>query len=169
MVADINHFPIVGAEIQRELYTLLALLFADEKMREIGEQNLQFASLSDSEMHLVLPLKFLTVAASIRSAIDASNSSNVGDSDNCGLHFRDAKTKDGKPLSLRKACNCAIHADRTLFYPENEPARDGVVIFNGKITLYGRHQNQNQKQRWKAVIDLEAFAVACLAVLQGAP
>ena len=165
MAADLYHFPIDSAEIRRELYSLMALLFADEKMAELAERQQGFARLSSDVLRTVLPLKFLTVAAAVRGAVDgitADNQPYMGGG--CGDYFHSGQNA-AEDLSLRKACSKVIHAKRTLFYPE-ETAKSGVVVFNGKITLY---QRLNKKRPgWKAEIDLEKFAAECLVALDKA-
>ena len=176
MAADLYHFPIDSAEIRRELYSLMALLFADEKMGELAKrqkvrafQEESFVRLSNDVIRTVLPLKFLTVAAAVRGALD-----NIADKEPsriscesavCGKYGK-AHSKGGKePLSLREACNKAIHAKKTLFYQRQKVARPGVAVFNGKIMLYGAHQNPKHGD-WEAEIDLEKFAAACLVALK---
>ena len=169
MAADLYHFPIDSAEIRRELYSLMALLFADEKMAELAERQEGFDYLSDQVLRLLLPLKFLTVSAAVRGVLDDITGSDPSqkryDGGHCGSYFADGTKEEGKvELSLRRACNCAIHAERTLFYSDevSHPAR--LRVFNGEITLYGSHRDR-ERPGWKAVIGLEKFAAECLASL----
>lgn len=164
-MADPYHFRINQAEIRRELYSLMTLLFADEKMAELVNRGKELGVLSDQVVRLLLPLKLLTVAVAVRSALDSiadNEPSQRYSGDVCGLHFGgDKETK----LSLRQACDCVIHAKRTLFYPEETPTAGEFRVFNGKITLYGLHRDRKQPE-WKAEIDLEEFALAALAALK---
>ena len=177
METDIYHIPVSHAEIRRELYSLMAMLFADEKMGELAMRQKipayredSFVRLSNDVIRTVLPLKFLTVAAAVRGALD-----NIADKEPsriscesavCGKHGK-AHSKGGKePLSLREACNKTIHAKKTLFYQRQKVAQPGVAVFNGKIMLYGAHQNPKHGD-WEAEINLEKFAAACLVALKG--
>ena len=178
METDIYHIPVSHAEIRRELYSLMAMLFADEKMGELAMRQKipasredSFVRLSNDVIRTVLPLKFLTVAAAVRGALD-----NIADKEPsrisresavCGK-YRKAHSKDKKEnLSLREACNKAIHAKKTLFYQKQQKvAQPSFAVFNGKIMLYGAHQNPKHGD-WEAEIDLEKFAAACLVALKG--
>ena len=141
----------------------MALLFADEKVAKLARRRRDFAELSEDVLPVVLPLKFLTVAAAIRGALDdiAAGKRQYTGGD-CGDYFQSGRYAEREDLSLRRACSKAIHAKRTLFYPE-ETAESGDIVFNGKITLY---QYLNKKSPgWKAEIDLEKFAAECLVAL----
>ena len=184
MAKDLEHFPIISSEIQRELYFLMALLLADERINEWTREKWSIAPLTKDVSHVTLPLKFITVAAAVRRVLDNIDSMNntVGndalpryEGGVCGGHCENINATDeetGLPvepveadLLLRKACDYAIHADRTLFYPEGVPQSPGIfqgASFQGKITLYGRRH----RKAWKAEIDFKKFVAACLVALE---
>lgn len=177
MAKDLEHFPIISSEVRRELYFLMALLLADEKINEWTREKWSIAPLTKDVSHVTLPLKFITVAAAVRRVldnIDSMDNTVVGNNflhpykgDDCGDHLEDINAETGAPVGmlLRKACDYAIHADRTLFYPEGVPQSPGIfqgASFQGKITLYGRHH----RKAWKAEIDFKKFVAACLVALE---
>lgn len=162
------HYPIVGAEIRRELYTLLALLYADETMAKLALRKPKFADLSSEVSRSVLPLKFLTVAAAVRGVLDGGDDSpRLGDGDACGRYFPNAAKKDEKPLSLRRACDSAIHADSTRFF-QQESENPDLLVFGGRVILRGHHRNRRPPHPWKAEIDMEKFALASIAAINSA-
>ena len=150
----------------------MALLFADEKMAELAErqkvrafQEESFVRLSNDVLRTLLPLKLLTVAAAVRGVLDDIADGESCENIVCGK-YRDARNKGKKAnLSLREACNKAIHAKRTLFYQKEKIAQAGVAVFDGNITLHGSHQNPKHGD-WEAEINLEKFAEACLVALK---
>lgn len=167
METGIDRLPVIHAEIRRELYSLLTMLFADEKIAEMAGRNRQFAHLSNEVSRSVLPLKFLTVAAAVRGVLDGGDDNpRLGDGDVCGRYFPNAAKNTEESLSLRKACNCAIHAESTRFLQQDND-RPNFAVFDGRIMLRGYHQKR-RSHPWKAEIDMEKFASACLVAINSA-
>lgn len=144
----------------------MALLFADKKMAELARQREGLDVLFNQVPRSLLPLKLLTVAVAVRGALDsiANNDPSQYNSERCGSYVSGIKNEGATDLSLRRACDCAIHATRTLFYSGEGSVAENCGVFNGKIALYGLHRDRKQPE-WNAEIDLEKFALESLAAL----
>jgi hypothetical protein len=101
----------------------------------------------------------VSLAAIIRSAIDANSRAYAGDLElerPVGVLVPDtAQPGVGEGLEFREACNKVLHADRV--DPERKPDTGALT---GELILEGRHKGKD----WRAHLNLREYALAALSL-----
>lgn len=150
-----------------ELHRLLSIIFASKSFAELrvgnGEEwelidHLQ--QFEDDEITRIL----LSVSITARVIDDRYNRAFDLVARDCGKLIETNKYgKAETGLSLREACNKIIHAKKVLFdVSETETSQR---YLNPIIHLHGERQKGQELQKWKAELDVIAFAkeyVLCL-------
>ena len=152
MAVDHHEIPIINvASYLRDLYQLIVLLLADEKVA--GDT--QFSELSevnhDSEVNRLL----IWIATATRQLLDLKPRS-VGDAP-CGQYWDRFPADDvaAAPLRFRQACNIIIHAVELISYYPDFGYHRGTITIRGRRRGRGRHAN-------RALLDFGQFAKYCI-------
>ena len=152
MAVDHHETPIINvASYLRDLYQLIVLLLADEKVagdtqfRELSEVN------HDSEVNRLL----IWIATATRQLLDLRPRSD-GDA-LCGRYWDIFPGDDlvSAPLRFRQACNIIIHAVELISYDPHCGYHRGTITIRGRRRGRGRHAN-------RAMLDFSQFAKHCI-------
>ena len=156
MSADQEHLSVVidKQALRRDLYFLVSLLLADQKLKQSG---LGWAN-QFHENEVVRLMMWMAVA--VRSLLDHLSNGNNFASTICGEYwpdYRDRRRKRG--LTLRQACNSIIHATEILPYrlPEGDSRRSTNRVYADRITVRSIGPGASPK-RTRALLDATRFA-----------
>ena len=153
MSVDHNDPIINVSSYLRDLYQLIVLLLADEKVaadtrfRELSETN------HDTEVNRLL----IWIATATRQFLDLKRRS-IGDAP-CGRYWDIFPAPDGDagatPLRFRQACNIVIHAVEIIPYDPD------FGYHRGTITIRGRRRGRSRLAN-RAMLDFDRFAKHCI-------
>ena len=155
--------PVISvAALRRDIYRLIVLLLADEKVAEVAT----FRDLADSDSTHESEVTRLLIWAAIacRQLLDIKEHHTAEKT--CGRFCRDYPRGRWGNLTFIAACNAVIHAVEILPY---EPPKDDAEIpargrysYNGTITIRGRGRGNRLGTR--AVVDFPRFAECCASL-----
>ena len=153
-----NEPPVVNvAALRRDIYRLIVLLLADERVAEVGA----FRDLADSESNHESEVSRLLiwVAIATRQLLDIKEHYTSGQA--CGRFCRDYPRAAWMDLTFRTACNAVIHAVEIVPYdlPEDEVDPRDRARYTGTITIRGRGHGKRVSTR--AVMNFQQFAEYC--------
>jgi hypothetical protein len=151
--------------VQRDLYILVALFLADEKITA-----LENAVTDSAEAYLEdeIEARLLSTAALLRAWDDqlaqAQNPSEAVRklrAQTCGS-LEEKIGRQAVGLTLREACDRIIHAERITFDIDQHPVAHRPYA-NPKIYLYGSHG----RQQWRATVNIIEYAAIGTAYANG--
>lgn len=152
--------PVVSvAALRRDIYRLIVLLLADERVAEVAA----FRDLADSESNHESEVSRLLIWISIACRQLLNIKEHRTAAKTCGRFCRDYPRVPSKDLTFVAACSAIIHAVEILPFepPEDDaeiPAR-GRYSYNGTITVRGRGRGNRLSTR--AVVNFPQFAECC--------
>ena len=159
-----DEFPIINIpSYRRDLYQLLTLLLADEKVA----MNVNFKDLSennhDNEVNRLLI--WIWIAIATRQLLDIKNHA-IG-AQICGKFCNNFPHIGYNNLTFRTACNAIIHAVEILSYDpdDGEGTPEGTWkadYYKGTITVRGRRQARSRQRATRALLDCEKFVEYCI-------
>lgn len=157
-----DEFPIINIpSYRRDLYQLLTLLLADEKVA----MNANFKNLSESNHDNEVNRLLIWIAIATRQLLDIKNHA-IG-AQICGKFCNNFPHTGYDNLTFRTACNAIIHAVEILSYdPDDE---EGIPegtwkadYYKGTITVRGRRRARGRQQATRALLDCEKFVEYCI-------
>ena len=153
MAIDDNKSPIINvSSYLRDLYQLIALLLADEKVA----RNRHFKELSEVNHDTDVNRLLIWIATATRQFLDLVHPS-IGDAQ-CGRYWDSYagvdSSADATFLRFRQACNIIIHAVEIIPYDQD------CGYHRGTITIRG--SRRRGKGRNRARLDFDTFATHCI-------
>ena len=147
--------PIVDMlTVRRDLYLVMSLLLADERVDEVQNVVVWTRVFHENEVRRLM----LWVATAMRGLLDLlDREKNTFSKQNCGEYWATFPKDSEKPLALtfRQACNSVIHAKEIL--PYRTPERDSIEnvnrVYTNRITVRGT----NQGKTTRAQLDIIKF------------
>ena len=144
--------PIVDIPIlRRDLYLVMSLLLADEKVAKIPDMVAWTGTFYETEVRRLM----LWVTIALRGLLDLSQQKNIPEH-TCGEYWADiSDIKNQEILTFRQACNSVIHAKDILLYkiPKTKPSKPTKRTYINRITV---RSNKNSKTT-RAQIDIVRF------------
>ena len=118
--------PIVDMlTVRRDLYLVMSLLLADEKMAKVRNVVVWTRDFHENEVSRLM----LWVATAMRGLLDLLEERKDSFSkQHCGEYWADFPKSSEYPLTFRQACNSVIHAKEIL--PHRAPERDSLPPIN---------------------------------------
>ena len=141
--------------LRRDIYRLIVLLLADEKVVQVET----FSDLADDyhEGEVNQLLIWISIASRQLLDIDGSVSNKI-----CGRFSNQYPHGEWSDLNFRRACNTIIHAVEIIPYDVNYTEEDPPqrVRYNGTVTIRGR-RHRSSKYNTRAEMDFQQFAECC--------
>lgn len=162
MAKDQDEAPIINiSAYHRDLYQLLTLLLADEKVA----MNANFKNLSESNHDNEVNRLLIWIAIATRQLLDIKTHS-IG-LQICGQFCKDFPNTDYEGLTFRQACNAIIHAVEILSYDpdDEESTKEGVWkadYYKGTIIIRGRQGKGRRQRSTRALLNCEEFVEYCI-------
>lgn len=162
MAKDKDETPIINiSAYHRDLYQLLTLLLADEKVA----MNTNFKNLSESNHDNEVNRLLIWIAIATRQLLDIKTHS--VEVQVCGQFYKDFSNKEVyEDLTFRQACNAIIHAVEILSYdPEDEETKEGTWkadYYKGTIIIRGKQGRGRRQRSTRALLNCEKFAEYCI-------
>ncbi len=162
MAKDQDETPIINiSAYHRDLYQLLTLLLADEKVA----MNANFKNLSESNHDNEVNRLLIWIAIATRQLLDIKTHS-IGVRV-CGSFCKDFPDTDYEGLTFRQACNSIIHAVEILSYDpdDEESTKEGVWkadYYKGTIVIRGKQGTRRKQRSTRALLNCETFAEYCI-------
>ena len=153
MADDTDAAPLIDVEgLRRDLYRLIALLLADERVDDVDA----FRELADVHHETEVNRLLIWVAIAVRQLLDLDDTTAR---QACGQLWPDLRRAASQDLTFRDACNKIIHAVEIVPYrlggdPATIPAR---ARYDGTITIRGRWRGNNTHTH----VDFRQFAEYC--------
>ena len=162
-MAEHDDPPVVNvAALRRDIYRLIVLLLADERVTEVEA----FRDLADSESNHESEVSRLLIwiAIATRQLLDIKE--HRTSERTCGRFCRDYPRDAWRDLTFRTACNAVIHAVEIIPYdlPEDEVDQRDRARYTGTITIRGRGRRKRMSTR--AVVDFRQFAEYCTVLAE---
>ncbi len=141
---DILKLPIDKQSLRRDLYFLMSLLLADEKIH--NSQIDWTSSFYEKEVTKLM----LWVAVAIRSLLGLPETKNKFNKKTCGEYWSDYQpnnTSNKENLSFRQACNSVIHAIEIAPYkmPIIDAEKTIKRYYIDRITVRGKYKKKNTR------------------------
>lgn len=153
MADDTDAAPLIDvAGLRRDLYRLIALLLADERVAEVDA----FRELADVHHEAEVNRLLIWVAIAVRQLLDLDDTTAKR---TCGQLWPDLRREASQDLTFRDACNKIIHAvEITPYDLGDDPGtiRDRAR-YDGEIRIRGRWRGQSTR----TVVDFRQFAECC--------
>ena len=162
MARDKDESPIINIpSYRRDLYQLLTLLLADEKVA----MNANFKNLSESNHDNEVNRLLIWIATATRQLLDIRNHA-IG-AQICGQYCNNFPHTGYDDLTFRTACNAIIHAVEILSYDpdDEESSLEGTWkadYYQGTITVRGKRRLRSRQQATRALLDCEKFVEYCI-------
>ena len=147
--------PIVDLlTVRRDLYLVMSLLLADEKMAKVHNVVAWTRVFHENEVRRLM----LWVATAMRGLLDLlKKEKDTFSKQNCGEYWATFPIDSEKPpaLTFRQACNSVIHAKEILPYraPEQDSIKNINRVYRNRITVRGT----NQGKTTRAQLDIIEF------------
>lgn len=156
-----NDAPVISvAALRRDIYRLIVLLLADEKVADVAA----FRDLADSDSTHESEVTRLLIWAAIacRQLLDIEEHDTAEVT--CGRFCRDYPRGRWKNLTFVAACNAVIHAVEIVPFDLPETDAEPLVRgrYNGTITIRGRGRGNRLVTR--AEVDFQSFAECCASL-----
>ena len=163
MAENDDDAPVISvAALRRDIYRLIVLLLADEKVAEVAA----FRDLADSDSNHESEVTRLLIWAAIacRQLLDIKEHDMAEKT--CGRFCLDYPRGRWGNLTFIAACNAVIHAVEIVPFdlPEDDAKTAVSGRYNGTITIRGRGRGNRLGTR--AEVDFLSFAECC-ALLSG--
>jgi hypothetical protein len=163
-VSDAFPLVVLGADVRRDLYLLLACTLGSKRYAEItnGVDYSPLQNLKDEFEQAEIGRLLLSLAVRIRVLDDRGQVPRATMQRSCGVLEEGA---DKMPLSLREACNKVVHASSAQFYIAfldhfdaalPSPTSDHLEL---RMLLFG----SKGRVTWQATLNLVELANAALA------
>ena len=162
MAKNHDETPIINiSAYHRDLYQLLALLLADEKVA----MNANFKNLSESNHDNEVNRLLIWIAIATRQLLDIKTRS-IG-VQVCGQFCKDFPNTGYTDLTFRQACNAIIHAVEILSYDpdDEETTTEGAWkadYYKGTIIIRGKQGAGRRQKSTRALLNCEKFAEYCI-------
>ena len=153
--------PVVNvAALRRDIYRLVVLLLADEKVAEVAA----FRDLADSESNHESEVSRLLIWVSIACRQLLNIKEHHTETTTCGRFCRDYPRVAWGNLTFVAACSSVIHAVELLPFdlPEDDDRAPARRRYTGTITIRGRGRRNRLGTR--AVVDFPRFAECCVSL-----
>ena len=143
----------------RDLFQLISLLHADEKVAGVAE----FKALSEVNHETEVNRLLIWIATASRQVLDMNMGARNGSLNDaiCGKYWDvysgDPAHDNVRELQFRQACNIIIHAIEITSYDPDFEYHRGVITVRG--------QPRRRSGRWqanRAMLDFERFAKHCI-------
>jgi hypothetical protein len=152
---DSAHWAVSRTRLRLDLFRLVSSVFASAQFEDSTVLSPPLVELESEFWNMEVEHALVAVAALTRVLFDQTSPRPAEARAECGdLVVDQAKPLQVRRLTVREACNKILHADRRAF----ETARDldpSLPGLTGWVQLEG---TQLDRQRWRASIDLLAFA-----------
>lgn len=156
MAGDDEATPLIDVlALRSDVYRLVSLLFADERVAEVDA----LRELADFHHEAEVNRLLIWIAIAVRQLLDIDSGMSKR---TCGQLWPDLRRETREDLTFRDACNKIIHAVEIIPYDfggdeANIPDR---ARYNGTITVRGRWR----KKSTRAVVDFQQFAEHCASL-----
>lgn len=134
---------------RRDLYQLIVLLLADEKVAD----HEQFKELSKVHHETEVNRLLILIATATRQFLDLKSSS--VSKERCGQYWP-AYPGQAKDLLFRQACNSIIHAVEIIPHDLNTGFHEGTILIRGRP-----RKPLANSQPTRAELDFDGFAKCC--------
>lgn len=146
--------PIVDLlTVRRDLYLVMSLLLADEKMAQVQNVTVWTRAFHEDEVRRLM----LWVSTAVRGLLDLlEERTDTFSNQHCGEYWTDFPKSSERPLTFRQACNSVIHAKEIWPYKVSQRKFNAIVTqayYIDRITIRGKHR----RKTIRAQVDIIKF------------
>lgn len=142
--------------LRRDIYQLLVLLLADDKVVEVDA----FSDLADDYHEGEVNRLLIWVSIASRQLLDIDSRI---ENKTCGRFCNQYPGGPWSALSFRRACSTVIHAVEIVPYEvtEDEEEQQRRERYSGTVTVRGK-KSRSSKYNTRAEVDFQLFAECCI-------